>query len=132
MKFMLDTNAASAVMRKHPRMVAKVLLYGVHQIGLSAVSRYELRNGAESAKPESRERLLAQIDALPFEVLAFAADAADCAGTGQGRLLVAGAGIDDMDALIAGHAEATGLVLITRNIRHFSRWPGLIVMNWEE
>lgn len=34
------------------------------------------------------------------------------------------------DHLIAAHALARGLVLVTRNNRHFSEVPGLAVENW--
>ena len=36
----------------------------------------------------------------------------------------------EMDAMIAGHATATGAVLITNNARHFSRAASLRVENW--
>lgn len=67
-----------------------------------------------------------------FEVLPFSAKAAREAGKGAGLLLASGNGIDDMYALIAAHAQPQGLTLVTRNIKHFQRWPGLLVVNWED
>ena len=34
------------------------------------------------------------------------------------------------DLLIAAHARALGLTLVTDNVREFSRVPGLLVENW--
>jgi len=37
-----------------------------------------------------------------------------------------------MDTLIAGHARAEGLVLVTNNVREFERVPELKTENWAE
>ena len=42
----------------------------------------------------------------------------------------AGTLIGSMDAMIAGHAMATGAVLVNNNARHFSRVAGIAVENW--
>ena len=34
--------------------------------------------------------------------------------------------------LIAGHARASGLILVTNNISEFERVPGLMLENWIE
>lgn len=34
--------------------------------------------------------------------------------------------------MIAGHARATGLILVTNNVNEFARVPGLVVENWSE
>jgi len=34
--------------------------------------------------------------------------------------------------LIAGHARASGLILVTNNINEFERVPGLLLENWTE
>lgn len=43
----------------------------------------------------------------------------------RGRLRLEGQLITDMDLLIASTALANSLTLVTRNIRHFARIPGL-------
>ena len=37
-----------------------------------------------------------------------------------------------MDTLIAAHARAAGLILITNNVREFERVPGLRIENWAQ
>ena len=38
--------------------------------------------------------------------------------------------IGPLDMLIAGHAKAEGLTLVTNNVKEFERVPGLKVENW--
>jgi tRNA(fMet)-specific endonuclease VapC len=38
--------------------------------------------------------------------------------------------IGEFDALIAAHAVALRCTLVTNNVRHFSKVPGLSVENW--
>ncbi|MES1208465.1 MAG: VapC toxin family PIN domain ribonuclease, partial [Pseudomonadota bacterium] len=41
-----------------------------------------------------------------------------------------GTPIGDFDVLIAAHAVALRCTLVTNNVRHFARVPGLSVENW--
>jgi tRNA(fMet)-specific endonuclease VapC len=73
------------------------------------------------------DQFLLRVPCLPWDEAAatqFAAIAAD--------LHKAGTQIGSMDAMIAGHAVASGAVLITNNARHFSRVAGLTVENWSK
>jgi predicted nucleic acid-binding protein len=78
---------------------------------------------AESA-PEA-ERVAGLIAAFPSAP--FDATAAARAGEVDARLVREGAPIDPEDAMIAGIALALGEVVLTRNLRHFSRVTGLRV-----
>ena len=40
--------------------------------------------------------------------------------------------IDEFDMVIAGHAMSEGLTVVTDNLKHFGRIPGLNVENWVE
>jgi len=45
-------------------------------------------------------------------------------------LRLAGTPIGPNDTAIAGHAIATGAVLVTNNVRKFERVPGLVLEDW--
>jgi len=86
---------------------------------------FELWRGVHLAaeSPPEAERvanLLAAFPSAPFD-----ATAAARAGEVDARLLREGAPIDPEDAMIAGIALALGDVVLTRNVRHFSRITGL-------
>lgn len=72
---------------------------------------------------ESFERLIAN-----FEVLDLNVEAAKKAAQISGILSKEGNGIDPFDSLIAGITQTCGAeALVTRNITHFSRIPGLTI-----
>jgi predicted nucleic acid-binding protein len=58
------------------------------------------------------------------------ARAADQFGTLEDRLKRQGTPIGDMDTLIAAHALAEKLILVTHNTRHFEHLPGLKLEDW--
>ena len=45
-------------------------------------------------------------------------------------LVEKGTPIGEFDAMIAAHALALGVTLVTNNVKHFSRVPGLKLANW--
>ncbi len=96
----------------------------------SAICRAELRFGQSALDaPDKRRRMidlcLQQVPALPWT------DAvADAYGPLAHKLRQLGRPIGAMDTLIAAHALAEGLVLVTHNTRHFDGVEGLRVEDW--
>lgn len=41
-----------------------------------------------------------------------------------------GQSIGSYDMMIAGHARASGLILVTNNVKEFSRVSGVVLENW--
>jgi len=66
----------------------------------------------------------------PLAVLEFDARAARAFGRIVGHLLDRGTPIGDMDALIASVCLVNGHPVVTRNVRHFERVPGLVVVSY--
>jgi tRNA(fMet)-specific endonuclease VapC len=99
---------------------------------ISAVTLGELVFGAEHS--QQVERNLADIEALAarLEVLPLDSKAAYHFGQIRAALYAIGQSIGPYDMLIAGHARASGLILVTNNISEFERVPGLLLENWTE
>ena len=57
-------------------------------------------------------------------------DVAPIAGKVRAELRRGGKPIGDLDSLIAAHALALGMVLVTHNTREFRRVKGLVVEDW--
>ncbi len=55
---------------------------------------------------------------------------ADGYGQIKANLQQKGELIDEFDMLIGGHALAEGLTVVTDNVKHFERIPGLKIENW--
>lgn len=128
--YLLDTNIVSD-MARHPNgpVARRVMLIGVERIGISIVVACEIRFGLVK-RPQPRltrhiEQLLEHFSLLNLEppVEEHYADI-------RNTLERAGTPIGPNDLLIAAHARALGLTLVTDNVREFSRVPGLQVENW--
>ena len=130
MRYMLDTNAVSVVLRGHDGIDTKLNALESDDWCISAVTRAELRYGV-ARKPEARQ--LARLVSGFLEVATTApwdADAADAHGKLRAVLRQAGTPIGDFDEMIAAHALALGCTLVTSNVQHFKRIKGLKVENW--
>ncbi len=74
---------------------------------------------------------LGRVEGLQFEIVGFDQDDSRQAGAVRATLAAAGTPIGPYDALIAGQAQARGLILVTRNTGEFSRVPGLRIEDWK-
>ena len=104
---------------------------GGDEVGLSAITLAELEFGARSSEDYEREIAAVRKMSSPFVLYDF--DAAACAahyGEIRFALESAGSPIGAMDLLIAAHALALGATLVTNNLAHFSRVPGLHCVRW--
>lgn len=128
--FLLDTNILSDLIR-HPNGVVagRIEQAGEQGVCTSIIVACELRFGAarknSSALSDRVEALLDVMDVRAFE---------DEADRHYARIRTAlsrnGSPIGPNDMLIAAHARALGMAVVTANVREFSRVPGLPVENW--
>lgn len=127
---MLDTSIVSDLARNPGGPVAKhIAEVGPGAICVSIITAAELRYGC--AKKGSA-RLVAQIEAILGGVQIIALDVPADAEYGgiRAELEAAGQPIGPNDLLIAAHAYALNAVLVTANVREFSRIRALKVENW--
>jgi len=131
--YLFDTNVLSEIVRKAPnlRVTHRVLAVDPAQRFASEITRLELRGGA--LRVPDGGALWQRIESLVLpemqwlgvdEAVSMAAADASHALRQQGRP------IDLPDLLLAATALAHDLTMVTRNVRHFDRVPGLLVENW--
>ena len=131
MRYLLDTNICIyALKRQPPEVLERLKAVGRREVALSVITVLELRHGAhKSQQPEiahsKLDFFLSPMRILPFDERA-AAEAAEL----RAHLDLQGRPIGDLDSLIAGHALALDLILVSNNLREFDRVPGLRVENW--
>jgi tRNA(fMet)-specific endonuclease VapC len=127
---MLDTNIVIYTLRNRPARVRTAFDRHAGEMCLSTVTLGELVYGAE--KSTQVERNLAVIEGLAarMEVCAFDARAAMHFGQIRAELARSGRAIGPFDTMIAGHARALGLILVSNNRKEFERVPGLRLQNW--
>jgi len=102
------------------------------ECAISAVTAYELCTGIEKCADPEKER--AKLNRLleTVHLLTFERNAAQRSARVRAHLESAGTPIGPYDTLIAGHALAIDLVLVTHNIEEFSRVPELPLLNWRD
>ena len=130
LRYMLDTNICIFTIKNKPQVVREAFNRYHGQLAISTVTLMELIYGAEkSAAPERNlaivEGFAARLDVLDYDIQG-------AAHTAQLRAELANTGtpIGPYDRMIAGHARARGLTLVTNNLREFQRVPGLRVEDW--
>lgn len=133
MIYMLDTNICIYAMKKKPETVLQRLKSELDNgVCISSITLAELEYGMKhSSNPAKNEQSLLRF-LVPFSVLPFGAAAASEYGEIRAYLQSQRTPIGPLDMLIAGHARAEKLILVTNNVREFERVPGLEIENWAE
>lgn len=131
-RYLLDTNIISYFIRdSNATLVNQVTqVLDAQSATISVITRAELRFGqAGLAALDKRKRaidlVLTQVTVLPWT-----SAAADIYGPLKDTLKRQGRPIGDMDTLIAAHALAEKLILVTHNTRHFESIPHLKLEDW--
>jgi len=130
LRYMLDTNSCIRVLRDRLPNLRERFNAEADTLCISTITLTELLHGAEkSARPvENRhevERFAARLETLSFD-----AAAAAHAGEIRATLKRRGFPIGGYDLLIAGHARSLGLVVVTGNLKEFTRVDGLRAEDW--
>lgn len=128
-KYMLDTNICIYLMKHQPVAVKERFdQCFVGQVVISAITLAELEYGVtcSGAAAANRVQLYSFLEEVP--VAAFEATAARAYG--PARFANRERGRDALDELIAAHAMALGVTLVTNNEADFLVYPGLVVENW--
>ena len=130
MRYLLDTNTVSDLVRKPQGKVAEqILKVGESKVCTSIVVAAELRYGAEKKQSPS---LSAQLEAVlgALEILPFEKPADVSYGSIRAQLERAGKPIGANDLLIAAQALTPGYTVVTDNGKEFSRVKHVQVENW--
>lgn len=130
MAFLLDTNAISDLLRHPQGAVAKgIRKVGAKHVFTSIIVAAELRFGAEK---RGSQRLKELVDGVlrHIPIVGLLEPADRMYAQLRHALQQRGTPIGSNDLLIAAHALSTGSVLVTDNVREFSRVPGLKMENW--
>jgi tRNA(fMet)-specific endonuclease VapC len=130
MRFMLDTNIVSDLVRHpHGRVAKRIAEVGEARICTSIIVAAELRYGAaRKASPRLADQLESVLRAI--EVFPFVSPADVVYGALRARFDEIGQPIGANDLFVAAHALALRCTLVTDNEREFARIKALPVENW--
>ena len=135
MTYVLDTNAVSALMKGLPAVVDRLAAADPGDVGIPQPVIAEISYGIERLPRSKRRRALQdRFDMVCSELQRV--EWTDAVSHAYGRIKAAlerrGNRIEDFDAAIAAHALAVGATLVTSNVDHMNRVPGLRVEDWSE
>lgn len=130
LRYLLDTNICIYLMKRQPPEVGQRLAQCyVGEVAISSITLAELEYGvscsgdAQAHNRHALDSFLEDIPALPFERAAALA-------YGPVRLASQDRKRDALDKLIAAHAVALDVTLVTNNEGDFRGYPGLKIENW--
>jgi len=129
-RYLLDTNMASYIIKGNiPRVRERLVKVPMAQIAISAVTEAELRFGV-ARRPEAG-RLKTAVDEflLRVEVLPWGSEAAQQYARVRAALERDGEPMGNLDMMIAAHALAAQVVLVT-NDHAFRRVKHLKIADW--
>ena len=131
MKYMLDTNICIYIIKKHPIHVLNHLKkQNISDICLSSITLAELEYGVQKSEWKVQNGLALAEFLSPIEIMPFDEVAAIEFGKIRSNLEKKGKLIGEYDLMIAAHAIALDLILVTNNIKEFKRVTDLKIENW--
>lgn len=129
-RYMLDTNICIYLMKHQPPQVReRFAACYVGDVVISAITLAELEFGI-ACSPEAQARNQAALAGLLEDIQVAPFDAAAAHAYGPLRAQHRERNRNALDKLIAAHAMALQMVLVTNNESDFLAFPGLVVENW--
>lgn len=132
MKYLLDTDICSYIIRKRPKSVIdKFKSISLGDIGISVITICEFESGIPGSSNPDKLRSAIDTFLSPFFIVDYQQSDAIVFGRVDYFLQSKGIPIGDMDTLIASQAISRELILITNNVKHYSRIAGLKYESWK-
>ncbi|MEM6273611.1 MAG: type II toxin-antitoxin system VapC family toxin [Myxococcota bacterium] len=130
LRYLLDTNIVIYTMKRRPERVRRYFEQHDRELAISTITYGELVFGCERSSDPQRN--LSDLEAFVARVVVLDFDRRAAAHFGELRatLYAKGSPIGPYDMMIAAHARALGLTLVTNNMKEFRRVDGLRVVNW--
>jgi tRNA(fMet)-specific endonuclease VapC len=132
-KYVLDTNAVSALMKGDAAVLERLRRTDKQDVTIPQPVFAELAYGIERLPRSKRKQSLKESLELIREEIArnlWTDEVSDRFGSIKAGLERRGVRIEDFDAAIAAHAVSAGAVLVTANVEHMARVADLVVEDW--
>jgi tRNA(fMet)-specific endonuclease VapC len=131
MKYLLDTNICIYIIKNKPvQVLNRFKACSIGEIGISAITLSELQYGVEKSSFVQKNQEALEEFILCLEIVSFDSQAAGVYGKIRAALEQQGKTIGPLDMLIAAHASALGVILVTNNLKEFKRIPDLKLESW--
>lgn len=125
--YLLDTDIVVFLFRNQKGIAQRLATINPGNIYVSEVTVAELEYGnygGSEANEDLLNRFVSCVNVVPFS------EAISLYAKERYRLKSMGMGIEDFDLLIGCTAVTKGLLMVTNNIKHYSRIEGIQIENW--
>lgn len=132
-QYLLDTNICVHFLKNEHNIMQQIAAVGFGNCYLSELTIAELLFGVANSAPTRQAANRQAVDELRdtfVERVLLIGPGLEQYAQQKAMLRRMGRPVDDMDLLIGATAVAHGLVLVTRNTRHFANMEGLTLQNW--
>ena len=133
MRYVLDTNTVSAVMRSDSAVLKRLRESNRRDVLVPQPVVAEIAYGIARLPSSKRRHLLEErfgLIAATFERAAWTDAVSTAFGKIKALLERKGRRIEDFDAAIAAHAIAHSATLVSANVRHMAGVPDLLLEDW--
>lgn len=128
-RYMLDTNTVSHLLRDHPNVVRHIMAVPMASLCISVITEGELLFGLAKRPQATRLQTIVLAFLKRVDVLLWDRAAAASYGRVRAEMEAMGTPLSSVDMLIAAHACAEQALLVT-NDRAFAFVPKLVLEDW--
>ncbi len=129
--YLLDTNICIYLIKQKPIQVLNYFQENrPGKIAISSITLSELQFGVEKSDYQEKNRQALEKFVIPLQIFNYDSAASSVYGKIRMHLESQGTPIGPLDTLIAAHAISINAILVTNNVKEFSRVPNLLVENW--
>lgn len=131
MTYLLDTCSLSDYLKGDINTMERLKQENPYNVFVSSITRFEIEYGLK-LKPSLSQKITPQLEAIyqKIKTIDFSIAEADIAAKVRSELKQAGSPIGYYDLLIAATALANNLIVVTSNLKEFSKIEDLSVENW--
>jgi len=131
MKYILDTNTVSHLLKKHPEVKQRIQSKPISSMYISSITEAELHFGLAKRPNALKLHQLVHEFLIRVKVLSWDSDTAKCYGLLRANIQQQGKALAPLDLLIATHALQYKATLIT-NDKAFRQIETLKIEDWLE
>lgn len=128
--YLLDTNIVIYILKRRPMSVLAKFNQHADHMAISMVTYAELLHGVEKSASPQKNRKVIEDFVSHLHIVDYDQKAAAHYGHIRAMLEKSGSPVGVNDMHIAAQARSAGMVMVTNNLREFSRIDGLLMENW--
>ena len=130
--YLLDTDTVIYLLNGHPRVAENFKEAYRQPKALSVITYGELVYGCQKSKMVVKNLAKLRQATEGYHMIDVTRPIVECFGEVKALLTKSGTPVDEFDLLIGCTALTMNYAIVTNNVRHYQKIPGLEVINWAQ